>query len=229
MSEFFEIDGHEINLKLLRELLKIWGKENYRDYPWRNTQNLYELMIAEFMLLRTRADQVMPVYKSFLDRFPDVEVLAAADRNEVMDALYSLGLSWRAEYMHGAAQLIIDEHGGEVPLDALESLPGASQYISAAIHCFGAGRAEPLIDANTVRIAGRLFGIVLKDSSRRSRHMRDILTAMLDKDHPREYNFALLDLGALVCKKTPVCEVCPLSSVCKYKFGISPLINSVLN
>lgn len=224
-NDLIEVGGHRIDAGGMRKSLREWGRENFRDFPWRHTKNLYHLLIAEFMLLRTQAPQVVPVYEAFLKRFPDVNALSRADRSEVVDQLYSLGLTWRAEYVHETAIAIVQEYNGEVPyeMEKLMSLPGVSQYIAAAVKNFGLEQAESLIDTNTVRIAGRLFGIQVKDSSRRSKLFRNILGKMLDTKHPREYNFALLDLGAQVCTKKPEpdCVNCPILSYCHFGTSIS--------
>ena len=170
------------------------------------------------MLLRTQAIQVVPVYEQFLKRFPNLTELVDAGLEEVIQVLYPLGLKWRADYVYEAAVEIQTRFGGQVPesMEELQTLPGVSHYIAAAIRNFGLEKPEPLIDTNTVRIASRLFGLQTTDSSRRSKRFMKLLTMMLDIGRPREYNFALLDLGALVCKqkKEPECLICPVNTMC---------------
>ncbi|MBU7018880.1 MAG: A/G-specific adenine glycosylase [Theionarchaea archaeon] len=202
-----------------RDRLLDWWRENQRDFPWRSTGNIYHILIAEILLHRTRAEQVVPVYNDFLDRFPSIENVAEASRSEIEGILYPLGLHWRAKLLHRMAKTICEERDCNIPSDKkeLESLPGISHYIASAVRCFALGYPEIILDTNTVRIAGRLFGIEVTDSSRRSRKFREILGSLLDKEYPREFNLALIDLGALICKTSdPQCGCCPVKSMCEY-------------
>jgi len=107
-----------------------------------------------------------------------------------------------------------------VPCDKADllSLPGVSEYIAGAVRCFAWNQPEPLIDTNTVRVAGRLFGLETKDSSRRNRRFRELIAALVDPDEPRAYNYAMLDLADQVCmkKRPPECGKCPVRKHCVY-------------
>jgi A/G-specific adenine glycosylase len=104
----------------------------------------------------------------------------------------------------------------------LLSLPGVSEYIASAVRCFAWNLPEPLIDTNTVRIVGRVFGWEIKDSSRRNPRFRRVLAEILDPDESRTFNYALLDLAHLVClkKQDPLCALCPVISVCFFGMPI---------
>jgi A/G-specific adenine glycosylase len=160
------------------------------------------------------------VYEQFVERYQDVPVLAQASKKELRRILYSLGLHWRTDLIHEMAAELIARFDGRVPRSKsdLLSLPGVSEYIAGAIRCFAWNKPEPLIDTNTVRVVGRLFGLEIKDSSRRNRLFRELLTALVDPDEPRAYNYALLDLADRVCMKRqpPECTQCPLAQMCAY-------------
>lgn len=175
--------------------------------------------MAEMMLIRTRADQVEPVYREFVADYPSLDEAAEASREEIHDRLDVLGLTWRADRVYELLQELDTEHGGSVPMDKGEllSLPGVSQYVAGAVRCFGWGIAEPLIDANTVRISGRLFGLGIKPHSRETERFQRLIADLLDQEDPQAYNFALLDLGALVCtSRSPDCEECPILELCHF-------------
>ena len=202
--------------KFRRELLTWWA-EAKREYPWRATHDPYRILVAETLLHRTRADQVVALYHRFLDRFPDIHSLAAAEPQELHDLLFSAGLRWRVDLLLKTAQEIERRFQGEIPHDRkeLESLPGVGPYIAAAIRCFAFGEADAILDTNTVRIASRVFGFLMNDSSRRSPRVLRLLESLLDRDHPAAFNLALLDLGALVClPRAPLCDQCPVQSMC---------------
>ena len=204
----------------LRRALLIWGNAHFRPFPWRLTTDPYRILIAEILLHRTQVRQVIPVYQQFIARYPDINALARASREELHQALYSLGLRWRVDLLHEMAQTIAQRHGGEIPRDreALLALPGVSQYVAGAVRCFAWNEPEVLMDTNTVRVVGRLVGWEVKDSSRRSKRFRQALGTLLDRENPRAFNYALLDLAHLVCLKrqAPLCMKCPLKSYCHF-------------
>lgn len=222
-----EADGHAIDATAFRKALIAWGQDHFRPFPWRLTEDPYHILIAEVMLHRTQAPQVTPVYEQFIARYPDVPALAAATKKELHDALYSLGLRWRIDLIHEMAVQIMQRFDGRIPGEKADllSLPGVSEYIAGAVRCFAWGRPEPLIDTNTVRVVGRLFGLQIKDSSRRNRRFRELITALVDPDEPRAYNYALLDLADQVCtkKRPPECAMCPVQRLCVY--GTNALAN----
>jgi A/G-specific adenine glycosylase len=123
------------------------------------------------------------------------------------------------------ASELMDKWEGQVPFEraGLLSLPGVSEYIAGAVRCFAWNQPEPLADTNTVRITGRLFGLPVKDSSRRNKMFKELLGSLIHLNEPRQYNYALLDLADKICKKKtpPECYICPLQNMCQT--GISRL------
>jgi len=202
---------------LSKELLNWWAK-NKRIFPWRETRNPYNVLMSEVLLHRTKAKQVVSIYEEFVAKFPTIADLSNANLDEVTRLLLPLGLHWRVKLLHQMAALIVQEYKGKIPSSKreLESLPGIGHYISSAVRCFTFGYPEPLLDANTVRILGRIFGVQVTDGSRRKKSFQELAQSILDRDNPREFNYALIDLGALVCKpKKPLCPACPLNQMCQ--------------
>jgi len=208
------------NKKEFRNALLQWWMINKRDFPWRTTKDVYETLIAEIFLHRTRAEQVVPVYNSFIKKFPDIKSIAQAEENDVKQMLRSLGLRWRANLLILMAKELMSKYGGRIPADKsdLESLPGISQYIASAVRSFALELPDPILDTNTVRILGRVFGVPVSDGSRRSEKFRKIYESLIDIDHPRDFNFAMIDLAAKLCKPiNPSCDLCPVRTMCEYK------------
>jgi A/G-specific adenine glycosylase len=220
MAETVEAGGHTIDAAAFRKTLIAWGQEQFRSFPWRLTGDPYRILMAEVMLHRTQAPQVAPVYERFIERYPDVPSLAQATREELHDVLYSLGLRWRIDLIHEMAGQMMERFGGQVPREKADllSLPGVSEYIAGAARCFAWNLPEPLIDTNTVRVVGRLFGLEIKDSSRRNRRFRELIGALVDPDKPRAYNYSLLDLAEEICmkKRPPECARCPVPGWCVF-------------
>lgn len=218
MPEYIEANTHSIEAAILRKSLIAWGKKNFRAFLWRMTRNPYKILMSEVMLHRTQAEQVVPVYEQFIQTYPDVESLIQTTKEDLHNILYSLGLSWRINLIYEMGNELKVRFNGMIPENKTDllSLPGVSEYIAGAVRCFAWNLPESLADTNTVRVTGRLFGLIIKDSSRRNRQFRDLLTAMVDTVNPRDYNYALLDLADKVCMKRqkPLCLQCPLKNWC---------------
>lgn len=214
------IDGRTIDALVFRRALISWGQKHFRSFPWRKTEDPYRILMADVMLHRTQALQVVPVYERFIEAYPDMASLAQASREDLHVLLFPLGLRWRIDLIWSMAAEIVDRFDERVPREKedLLSLPGVSDYIASAVRCFAWNIPEPLIDTNTVRVIGRLFGLEIKDSSRRNRRFRELIAALMDPEHPRSYNYALLDLAHLICHKrrAPECVRCPVRAHCVY-------------
>lgn len=217
--------GRTVDAVAFRQALIAWGREHFRRFPWRLTEHPYRILMAEVMLHRTQASQVVPAYERFLECYPDVPALSQASKEEVHDILYSLGLRWRIDLIHAMAKELMTRFDGQVPSEKVDllRLPGVSEYIAGAVRCFTWNLSEPLVDTNTVRVVGRIFGLQIKDSSRRNRQFRELIAGLVDPVEPRAYNYALLDLADQVCTKRrrPDCERCPVLEWCSC--GISSL------
>jgi A/G-specific adenine glycosylase len=196
-----------------------WWRKNKRDFYWRNTWSPYHILISEVLLHRTKAEQVAKVYTKFLQEFPSIKRLVQARDSEIRKILYPLGLHWRTLLIRKMAKEILNQYGGKIPSgkEELEQLPGVSDYISSAVRCFAFGYPEVLLDTNTVRVVGRVFGLKITDGSRRSRRFRELLESLVDKKYPREFNWAMIDFAALMCTpRGPKCPICPMKSACIY-------------
>lgn len=199
--------------------LLTWWKVNKRNFPWRETSDPYRILIAEVLLHRTRAAQVSPVYEKVVSHYHDINELASAKPQEIILMLNPLGLKWRARLMIEMARTISTQFSGKIPLerDELEALPGISHYIAAALRSFALNLPESILDTNTVRIVSRVFGVNVTDASRRNKKFQMMYESLMNEKRPREFNFAMLDLAALVCKSArPLCAECPVRSMCEY-------------
>lgn len=211
---------HTINVALFRGDLIAWGNEHFRSFPWRFTSNPYHILMAEVMLHRTQASQVVPSYEQFIRQYPDIASLSTATRDELHHILYSLGLRWRIDLIIDMVKQINERFAGRIPKEKTDllSLPGVSEYVASAVRCFAWNLPDGMVDTNTVRITGRIFNLAVKDSSRRNALFQRLIAALVDPDRPRLYNFAILDLGAAICTKAqrPLCEQCPVRQYCVY-------------
>lgn len=174
-------------------------------------------MIAEIMLHRTRASQVEPVYIKFVNKYPDFNSICICDPHEIFLDLEELGLKWRAELLYKLACEIKDKYKGQIPREkeGLLKLPGIGPYIASAVMCFAYGVPEPLLDTNTVRIVGRVFGLKINDSSRRNKVFESIMSDLSYPNDLKHFLFSLIDFSAIICKsKNPECNICPINDIC---------------
>ena len=205
----------EYRSAIARALVR-WGRRNARAYPWREELPPWQALIVEVMLQRTRADQVVPTFNRFRDRYPSPAALASVNAEEFTELVEPLGLRWRGRLLHQLAREIA-RRDGTLPLDqrALEALPGVGPYAAAATLSLHANRRAVLIDSNIVRVLCRLVGTAHDGETRRKRWLRELAEALTPPRAHRAYNYAVLDLAAIVClPRTPKCEECPILRWC---------------
>ncbi|MGE5622963.1 MAG: A/G-specific adenine glycosylase, partial [Bacillota bacterium] len=196
-----------------------WQKQHGRHaLPWQNTRDAYRIWLSEIMLQQTQVAAVIPYYQRFLERFPDVFVLAAAPAEEVMAYWSGLGYYSRARNLHRCAQRVVSEYGGVFPSDPvlLADLPGIGRSTAAAIAAFAYGARAAILDGNVKRVFCRVFGV---DGFPGTKPVEDKLwrraIALLPQDDIEAYTQGLMDLGATVCtRSSPSCEACPLAQRC---------------
>lgn len=205
-------------------LILSWYKENGRRFPWREKTDPYQILIAEIMLQRTKADQVVTVYEEFLKEFPLIEHLNRATLKQVQSYFAKLGLLWRATLVKKMALEVITKYNGKIPSnrDELLSLPSIGDYIADAVLSFAFGEDRTVIDVNVCRVIGRLFGLEWKGEARRNPVFRKILNECLPKGRSKEFNWAIIDYASLVClPRKPLCPKCSLNRICEYVKAIS--------
>lgn len=212
------VDPDDGTVREIRRRIVRWGKENYRDFPWRSPADPFFGLIAEVMLQRTQAQNVVPVYERFVARYPTALDLAGADAEELKALWWPLGLLWRVPLVRALGVRLAAD--GRIPdtLDGLLKLPGVGPYAAAAYHSFhGRGRGV-LIDSNVVRWLARLTGRPFDAETRRRRWVRDLAERVTPRRSVRAFNFALLDFTMTICiPARPRCEVCPLGpALCVY-------------
>ena len=235
-----------MNKKLLHDKLIDWYEQNHRILPWRETDDPYKIWISEIILQQTRVAQGMEYYLRLINRFPDVESLAEAEEDEVLLYWQGLGYYSRARNLHKAAQLMknheifklnnnninnlrgnqlsaaLNGHSSELLSSeqifaALRSMPGVGDYTAGAIASFAFNLPYPALDGNVYRVLSRLYDCEIAfDTTQGKKHFRQLAEDLLDRERPRLFNSAIMELGALHCVPTaPDCSTCPLNTWCK--------------
>ena len=182
-----------------------WYRAHKRDLPWRNTSDPYAILISEIMLQQTQVATVLPYYALFMSRFPTISSLAGASEQDAMTAWAGLGYYRRLRNLQSAARFVC-EHGW--PSD-LRALPGVGDYTAAALGSIGFDKPVACADGNVRRVMSRIFGETLSLTEAQCCSQQ-----LLGTYSAGEWNQAVMELGALVCTRTPNCDVCPLTNDC---------------
>ena len=197
----------------MRNSLLDWYGTEGRSYVWREETDPWIILLAEVCLRRTQADQVARIFPSLKEMGNSPRDLLE-HRDDVRRLLYHLGIGHRVDHLFDMTEKVVHDYGGNVPesYEELIQLPGVGDYISSAVLCFAFGQPTTLLDTNTSRFAGRYVGRknLAKWEKRLTLHQL-ARPGVADAD----WNYALLDLGALVCKtRKPDCASCPVQSGC---------------
>ena len=199
-------------------LLLEWFKEHGRDLPWRVRGNAhpdpYAVWVSEVMLQQTTVKTVIPYFERWMERFPDLQTLAAASPDEVLLMWQGLGYYSRAKKMHLCAQTLIGEYGGVFPSERekLLKLPGIGEYTASSLCAFGFNKSETVIDGNVIRVIARYYGL---EEEIDSKSIFPFAARLTPESDGADYASAIMDLGAMVCTpKSPRCGECPWAAAC---------------
>lgn len=197
----------------LREPLLDWYSKNRRNLPWRQTYDPYATWIAEVMMQQTQMERGVSYFLRWMAQFPTIRSVAEASDDTLLKAWEGLGYSSRARNIKAAAVLMLQCHGGCVPASPAEllALPGIGPYTAGAIASTAFNIPVPCVDGNVERVLSRVFDVdsPVKAEPAKSR-IQHLAAALVPEDRARDFNQALMEFGALVCRKKPCCDVCPL-------------------
>jgi A/G-specific adenine glycosylase len=215
-------------LKNFSNDLTRWYNKNKRDLPWRNTRDPYKIWISEIMLQQTTVNTVIAYYERWVKKFPTVHDLAQASLQSVLKQWQGLGYYNRAKNMHKAAVILIKEHQGTLPQDpqAIRSLPGFGPYTTGSVLSIAYDMRLTIIDANVRRVVMRLLALPGIADTKQDPKINEFLLNVFPESGAGDFNQALMELGALVCRsREPLCILCPVSKYCQaYKKSIQEII-----
>lgn len=213
----------EYDLTKIVAPLQEWFGKNARILPWRDNPTAYYVWVSEIMLQQTRVETVLPYFTRFVHALPDVYALAECPEEKYLKLWEGLGYYNRVRNMNAAAKQVVENYSGRIPDDYEEllKLKGIGSYTAGAIASIAYNRPHPAVDGNVLRVISRVSADdadIMKQSVRT--HMEEKIKKLMEtekKTVPRIFNQALMELGALICvpNGTPVCEKCPLCTVCE--------------
>jgi A/G-specific adenine glycosylase len=224
------------DLDAVRDALVSWYERDHREFPWRETTDPYAILVSEVMSQQTQLSRVEDAWRAFLDRWPTVDALAAADRADVVAfwTSHSLGYNNRARYLHEAAEQVVEgeagpedrpsEGGGtaggdgefpETP-DGLAELMGVGPYTANAVASFAFNNGDAVVDTNVKRVLYRTFAEIHTTDDPSDETFAELSNALMPPGESRVWNNAIMELGGVACQKTPRCdeEGCPWRKWC---------------
>ena len=199
-----------------RRRLLAWGREHRRSFPWRETSDPWEILVAEVLLQRSRGKTVAKVYEDLFRRWPDADAMSRARETSIAAVIRPLGLTRRAATLRSMAKEVVRREGVPRSFDELVSLPGVGRYAANATLVVGFGKRAAVVDGVSARVYRRYFGL---DSDLLPSEDEDLWAAVTDATpaRSREWNWAVLDLAAEVCLPArPRCSACPLAARCLF-------------
>lgn len=200
-----------------------WQRRHGRhDLPWQRANgpdpDPYPIWLSEIMLQQTQVETVIPYFRRFLERFPDIESLALAGEDDVLAQWSGLGYYSRARNLHATARRIQSDYGGVFPQDPvqIQALPGVGRSTAAAIAAFAFGQRHAILDGNVKRVLARVFGVEGWPGERAvENQLWSLAESLLPAQDIRAYTQGLMDLGATVCTRArPSCDACPFTNDC---------------
>ena len=199
--------------------LLAWYRANGRKLPWRRTRDPYRILVSEIMLQQTQVERVKGYYRRFLRRYPTFEQLAAASEPAVRESWEGLGYYARARNLCATARIVVDEHAGKLPADSqvMRRLPGIGRYTAGAVLSIAYGQDEPILDTNAARVLARVFAVRVRGGrAALQRRLWDVAERVTPRGSARDFNQAIMDLGATVCRaRNPQCPACPVLHECR--------------
>lgn len=209
---------NDLNAEAFSANLIDWFEKEQRSLPWRKNKDPYKVWVSEIMLQQTKVDTVIPYFNRFIEKFPTVDALAAADQQDVLKAWEGLGYYSRARNLQNAVREVVSEYGSKVPddVDELGSLKGVGPYTKGAILSIAYDKPEPAVDGNVMRVMSRVLNIHDDIAKQRTRKIfEEAVREIIPEKNPSAFNQGLMELGALICTpKSPSCMLCPVQEHC---------------
>ncbi len=217
-------------MHLAPALLAWWDHHGRKDLPWQQNppgnRGRYRVWVSEIMLQQTQVATVLRYYDTFLAAFPDVVALAHAEPDAVLHRWSGLGYYARARNLHRAAQVVRDEHGGEIPanFDQLAQLPGIGRSTAGAILALADHQRHPILDGNVKRVLARVFRVAgYPGDTAVAKQLWSLAEQCTPAERVANYTQAIMDLGASLCaRRKPACPQCPLAEGClAHRHGVA--------
>lgn len=182
----------ESSIRAFRETVWQRARELYRPMPWRDKPTFYHVLVSELMLQQTQVPRVRVKFAEFMQAFPDVEALAAAPLSDVLRIWQGLGYNRRAKFLHEAARYVV-AHGQPTTREGLMRLPGVGHGTAGALMNYVYEVPTAFVETNVRTVYFNHFFEGRAGVS--DRELLTLVDATMDREHPREWYWALMDYG----------------------------------
>jgi A/G-specific adenine glycosylase len=211
-------------LDITNKILEWYQHSGRKTLPWQQEITPYRVWLSEIMLQQTQVATVIPYFNHFVIKFPTINALAKTDINEVLYLWSGLGYYARARNLHKTASEIIEKYQGIFPdrFSDIVALPGIGRSTAGAILSLALEKKYAILDGNVKRLLTRYYAIGDWPGNKKTeKRLWELSESILPNVSIRNFNQALMDLGALICTRSkPRCSVCPLSPKCMaYSLG----------
>ena len=210
----------EVAPAFLKHFFIQYARRHFREFPWRSKKTkAFHLLIAELLLVQTKAEDVARVWPLLVKRYQQPKDLAGAKRSDLKTLLRPLGLqNKRAKALQMIARALVERHLSEVPHDMAQllSLPHVGLYTAAAVASFCFDKRVPIVDTNVLRVLGRITGGKMYQDIRRAKKIWALAWSALPVKNVKLHNYGILDFAAQVCTRHPSCSRCPLQRKCAF-------------
>ncbi|NMP30840.1 A/G-specific adenine glycosylase [Thalassotalea sp. M1531] len=214
-----QISISKSSAKTFSENILAWyHKQGRKHLPWQQNKTPYRVWVSEIMLQQTQVATVIPYYQKFMESFPSINALAAADEDNVLHHWTGLGYYARARNLHKAAKIITAEYQGKFPTDIEDviALPGIGRSTAGAILSLSLKQHHPILDGNVKRVLARCYLVEGHNAQAKfEKSLWPITTALTPAIDVEYFNQAMMDIGATICTRSkPKCEQCPVQTSC---------------
>ena len=201
-----------------KKILRWFDLHGRHDLPWQQAVTPYRVWVSEIMLQQTQVKTVIPYYERFMNRFPSIEVLAAASQESVLAHWSGLGYYARGRNLHKSAEMIVERFDGAFPTqwEDVLALPGIGRSTAGAILSISLNQRYPILDGNVKRVLSRYFALEGWAGERKNEQfLWQQADALTPNKRFGDYTQAIMDLGATVCTRSkPSCVSCPIREGC---------------
>ena len=201
----------------LQKKLLHWFEKNKRILPWRQTKDPYKIWVSEVMLQQTTSKAVVPYYKKFLQKFPNLSSLSQANKKQVFSLWAGLGYYNRAENLIKSAKIIHKQNFFPKNHIELLKLPGFGPYTARAVSSLAFEEPVGVLDGNVIRFLSRFYALEIEHWKLKERKkLQELSSEWVQNQASSQVNQALMEIGALICASPkPLCLLCPLRKDCK--------------
>ncbi|QCI19066.1 A/G-specific adenine glycosylase [Buchnera aphidicola] len=201
------------------QLILNWYHFNGRkNLPWQKDKTLYKVWISEIMLQQTQVKTVIPYFKKFILKFPNLKFLTNSTLNDILYLWSGLGYYKRAKNIYKTSKIIQEKFNGKFPRNISDvlKLPGIGKSTAGAILSFTLNYSFSVLDGNVKRILIRYYGILgCSKNIKTEKKLWNIIKNITPIHNTGNFNQGIIDLGALICTNcNPKCEICPLKKNC---------------